>query len=117
MCVYNFDDFIEACKRRDVLVWEHVPDCAFSDFGLWDEEQLLDFISSEDGVRTRSFQNSRLWEGNPEPSKPIMIDAYRFSSLEKIGYIAFFYNPKTKKWALKSFKRSKEIDGTCSETL
>lgn len=39
-------------------------------------------------------------------SKDIMVDAYEFRSWYILGYIAFFYNEKTKIWTIKSFKRS-----------
>ena len=90
MGYYVFDDFINACKKRGkITVWPKVLFEAHRDFGLWDEEAIITFIAN-DGLQRQTFQNSELWRGNPDLQKPIMIDAYRFTILEKIGCIAFF---------------------------
>ena len=108
---YLFEEFINACKKRRVVtVWPKVLCEAHRDFGLWDEEAIITFIAN-DGLQKPIFQNSEPWRGTPDLRRPIMIDAYRFSTLEKVGYIAFF-RTNIGNWSIKSLKQSTEIDGS-----
>ncbi|MBK5262868.1 MAG: hypothetical protein JJE17_09920 [Peptostreptococcaceae bacterium] len=111
MPCYIFDDFITACKKGErIIIWQKVVSEAYKDFGFWDEESIISFIAN-DGLEELKFQNSEEWRNNPSPITPIMIDAYRFSTLGKVGYIAFFCT-NTGGWSIKSFKRSTEFDGS-----
>ncbi|PIX34967.1 MAG: hypothetical protein COZ58_01945 [Candidatus Infernicultor aquiphilus] len=41
-----------------------------------------------------------------DKNKPIKVDAYEFTSMYKLGYIAFMHNDETNKWLIKSFHLS-----------
>lgn len=111
MPCYIFNEFIRACrKRRNITVWPKVIPEAYKDFGLWDEEAIITFIAN-DGIQKPTFQNSELWRGNPDSQKPIIIDSYRFITLEKVGYIAFFRTNEGH-WSIKSLKQSTELNGS-----
>ena len=65
---------------------------------------------SNDGLEELTFINTKKWENNPNKIQPILIDAYEFKSMYKLGYIAFMYNNKTNKWNIKSFHLSDNRD-------
>ncbi len=80
------------------------------DFNLKTRDRVLRFIAAG-GLENPCFINCKPWENNPRPSSPIMVDAYGFySGLQIHGYLAFFYQPATDKWIIKSFKRNEEPD-------
>jgi len=106
MACYNLSDFLQACKRKhNVIVWKSARDRAHSDFGIWGEEELLDFIGNN-GLDNMILQNTRQWDKNPFDATTILIDAYEFECFHKFGYLAFMYVPITSKWNIKSFKES-----------
>ncbi len=114
MSFYRFEDFINACDEGvHVIVWEPALDGACRDFGIFGKEDLLGFIANG-GLESVVPQNTRPWVGNPTPDDPIFVDSYRFKSMNKIGYLAFFFNHHLGRWNLKSFKRSQEWDGVYS---
>lgn len=82
---------------------------AKSDFNLSTQEGVLSFIGNG-GLESPCAINTKQWENNPDPNNPIMVDAYDFYSGSIYGYIAFFYQPTTKKWIIKSFKKNSEPD-------
>lgn len=106
MACYNLNDFLQACIRKhNIIVWKSARDDALTDFGIWGEEDLLEFIGNN-GLENLILQNTRAWQKNPS-SEQILIDAYEFECFHKFGYLAFMYVPITAKWNLKSFKESR----------
>ena len=82
---------------------------AESDFNINTQEGVLGFIGNG-GLESPCFINTKQWENNPDSKNLIMVDAYDFYSGSIYGYIAFFYQPTTKKWIIKSFKKNSEPD-------
>lgn len=76
----------------------------------------MSFIAN-DGLENLSFINIKPWKKNPNKAKPIQVDAYEFKTLNRLGYIAFFYSDITKKWIIKSFKPSKNRNPAMSLAL
>lgn len=102
---YDLDAFIAACNEdSQVQVSYDAGKDAQSQFGLSTKKALLDFIG-HGGLEDRHFVNTRLWQNNPHPENPVMIDAYTFSSGRKRGYLAFRRTlpPASSKWLIKSF--------------
>jgi hypothetical protein len=108
MSYYNYEDFKDACGNnvKNVILFKSAEIDAKSYFNLFPKSRLLDFISNN-GLEDLTFINTKDWEKNPNPEDSIKVDAYEFRSLNKLGYIAFMYNEKTKKWIIKSFKISR----------
>ena len=101
---YDFQDFVRACgERGKVYVQKDARANAKHDFNLRTEREILEFILN-DGLENMRFINSAPWGNNPDPSIPIEVDAYRFSSGTRHGYFAYLFNKHTKKWHIKSFK-------------
>lgn len=114
---YKFEDFMAACKiKTSVRSINTVLADARNDFSLTTFEQLQDFIANR-GLEDLCFQNSIIWENNPDKSTTIFTDAYEFRSLGKRGYISFFYNEKTRYWIIKSFHLSDKRDTTIADKL
>ncbi len=90
-------------------VLKSAMETAKSDFNLNTQKGVLEFIGNR-GLESPCFINSKKWEKNPKPNHPIMVDAYNFYSGFIYGYIAFFYQPVTKKWIIKSFKKNSKPD-------
>lgn len=113
MSYYKYDDFKKACgeKPKDVVPINEVLSDASKDFNLNSKSQLLDFIYN-DGLECLTFINTKDWERNKDTSNKLKVDAYEFKTMYKLGYIAFMYNPKTKKWIIKSFHLSENRDLT-----
>lgn len=108
---YDFEEFKRACDedKDNVLPIESVLEDAEEFFNLRTKTQLLDFISNN-GLENLEFINKKDWENNPNPIIPIKVDAYEFRSMFKLGYIAFMHNLQTKKWLIKSFHLSKNMN-------
>ena len=113
---YNFSNFIKACKSKNKIVI-HSKACeeACTYFNLRTEKIILDFIISG-GLENLFFLNTKPWEQNPNKT-PIMIDAYEFTSGNKRGYIAYFYNETTKKWFIKSFHLSENMNDQMAQAI
>jgi len=105
------DDFLKACTEGTQKVFVHrgAMETARSDFNLNTQERVLRFVGN-DGLEKPTFINSKQWENNPDSSTPIQVDAWAFFSGLLHGYIAFFFQPKTKKWNIKSLKKNTESD-------
>lgn len=107
---YDINEFIADCSdAKKVHVAYKALETAAQDFGIESEQKkILEFISNG-GLEKLNFINSEIWDANPNPAIPAMVDAYGFYSGFKFGYMAFLKNPlpKTKKWLLKSFKKNK----------
>ena len=78
-------------------------------FNLRTKSDLFNFISNN-GLEDMQFVNTKNWENNPDKNNPVKVDAYEFRSMSVLGYIAFFYNDKTKKWIIKSFHLSEHTN-------
>jgi len=104
---YNYIDFQNACNNpNDIILINPVPRDANNDFNLNSKSSLLAFITN-DGLEDLKFINTKEWEDNPNKSHPLLVDAYEFRSMGKLGYIAFMYHDITNKWIVKSFHLSK----------
>ncbi|MCK5355252.1 MAG: hypothetical protein KAJ63_09050 [Methyloprofundus sp.] len=100
---YNLIDLIHACNEQgQVVLIGNSANSARDDFGLITQKDVLEFIANN-GMESPSHINTKHWERNPQPTKPIMVDAYSFYSGSKHGYLAFFFS-HTNKWLIKSFK-------------
>jgi len=100
---YNFEDFRIACEQEtNVSVWKCAVDDARQYFNLRKQSEILRFIASG-GLENRKHINTKPLEMNVPLPKP-EVDAYEFYSNDKRGYFAFFFQPRTNVWAIKSFK-------------
>ncbi len=105
---YDLHELIKACaESNQVTVLTNAERCARDEFRLNTKKAVLDFIANE-GLETPLYLNTKPWEKNPDPTCPIMVDAYSFYSGPKHGYIAFLFSAKTQKWIIKSFKSNRD---------
>ena len=104
----NLELFIEACRDhpQGVRIIKGAKVSASSDFGLHTDNEILNFIGN-DGLENPQFINRKEWENNPDKKNIVWVDAYGFDSGTKFGYFAFFHNPKTQYWTIKSLKKNK----------
>ncbi len=112
---YNFDEFKEACKNKEVIPINSVLSDANKYFNLKSLNEILEFIEN-DGLNNLRHFNTAPWINN-KASIEIMVDAYEFMTLELKGYIAFLYSPITKKWIIKSFHISKNTNPVIRDAL
>lgn len=114
---YKYEDFLVACKAKRDITWiDDVLDDARQDFGILTFADLLDFIANN-GLENLKPQKPLPWEKNKNPNIEIIIDGYEFKTGCKHGYIAFFFQPITKKWIIKSFHISDYIDTSFGDIL
>ena len=108
---YKFDDFVGDCAMgiSKAFITTGAQLTADSDFKLPAQKQILAFIGNG-GLEKPQFINSEIWDKNPDSKNVIMIDAYSFYSGFLYGYIAFRFQLKTGKWAIKSFKKNRDPD-------
>ena len=87
---YNLDDFIKCCNNdpKNVEILYDAETNARMQFGLNTKADLLAFIGNE-GLQDITYYNTEPWRNNPKKNKEILIDAYKFYSNRKHGYIAF----------------------------
>jgi len=106
-----FKQFVANCSvgSTKVFVMRGAMKTAEIDFGISQMDQVLTFIA-DGGLEEPRFINEKPWENNPEPAVKIMVCAWSFFSGTKFGYLAFFHQPKTGKWNIKSFKLNREPD-------
>jgi hypothetical protein len=105
---YSLNDLIKACGEiNQVVVLDNAQRSARDDFGLITKKAVIDFVYN-DGLESPHYINTTPWKNNPDPCCLILVDAYSFYSGPKQGYMAFFFNPKTDKWLIKSFKLNKD---------
>ena len=100
---YNFEDFIQYCKEmpEKVKIEYDAMLNAREQFSLNTKADLLAFIGNN-GLEDLEYKNTELWRNNKRKNIKIMIDAYKFRSNEKLGYIAFMKVP-TGNYMIKSF--------------
>ena len=103
---YSLDEFVKDCKhgKKRVFIWKCAVETASIDFNLNSETAVLEFIGNG-GLEDPEHQNTNEWRDNPNKSMKIDIDTYRFKTGERKGYIAFFLQPQTNMWTVKSFKK------------
>lgn len=108
---YSLEEFEKACREgtEKAYVIRGAMETAKRDFNLNTQKAVLDFIGNK-GLERPEFQNSKDWENNPDPTKPIRVDSYGFYSGNLAGYIAFFFQPLANKWNIKSFKKNSQGD-------
>lgn len=117
MSYYNYNEFKEACGvTGNVVVFSNAEKGAEMYFNLYPKSVLLSFIYNN-GLDDLSFLNTKKWEKNPDKENVIMVDAYEFRSLNKLGYIAFMKSCVTKKWIIKSFKISENSNNAMALAL
>jgi len=110
---YKFSDFKKACKDKNkIAIHSNACKEACKYFNLRTEKDILNFIKN-DGLENLLFFNTAPWKQKPT----IMVDAYEFTSGNKKGYIAFFFNTYTKKWNIKSFKLDKDSNDQMLQAL
>ncbi len=102
---YKFADFTSACAIgvEAVHVIKGATITARSDFNLKTNGEILGFISNG-GLENLGYIKTKPWKNDPK-SSGIMVDSYNFYSGDTKGYMAYLYQPETKKWLLKSFKK------------
>jgi hypothetical protein len=88
-------------EPQNVLVQNDAELNARLQFGLNTKAGLLAFIGNQ-GLQNVTYVNTELWRNNPRKDKDIYIDAYKFRSNQKVGYIAFMKGV-TGKYMIKSF--------------
>lgn len=114
MPFYVYSEFQNACgtDKNDVIPINSVLKDANEHFNLPTRKSLLDFIFN-DGLENLTFINTKPWKANPK----ISVDAYDFTSLGILGYIAYMYIEITKKWIIKSFHLSENRNPMMSLAL
>ncbi|MCU0824414.1 MAG: hypothetical protein MUF77_07205 [Leptospira sp.] len=115
---YSYEEFRQACDEtpENVIPIGDTLKNAEGDFQIRTKSELLNFIS-DGGPENLKFVNTKVWEKNPSPNSPIMVDAYEFKSLSKLGYLAFMRNEKSGKWLIKSFHLSTNRNTTMEDAL
>lgn len=78
-------------------------------FNLMSSAAILSWIYNG-GLERPTLANCAPWENNRNPELPILVDSYNFYSGRSYGYIAFMYQPVTRKWLLKSLKKNTNPD-------
>ena len=108
---YNIDDFIHDCAIgiSKVFVIRGAVQSAREDFNLNTQHQILKCIG-DGGIQNKQFINCKPWANNPDKTVEILVDAYAFYLGSIYAYLAFFYQPNTEKWIVKSFKKNQERD-------
>lgn len=102
--VYELARLCKDCGCGRVHVLGGALKTAATDFSLLTAPDVLRFIE-DGGLEDVTFRNCEPWHNNPDPNVVICVHAYVFRSGARRGYIAFFYQPKTGKWVIKSFKQ------------
>lgn len=107
---YNaYQRFKKACNENKESVFPSHDALRDADyhFKLRTKEQLLEFVAGGGVEDCMTYEKTCPWKNNPRPiENPIDVYSFSFTSLCKNGYIAFFWNPKTNKWMIKSFHLS-----------
>ena len=100
---YDVEEFIQCCKDnpKTIVVYYEAKFNAHHQFGLNTEADLLAFIGN-DGLQDLTYWNTEPWRLNQNKDKEILVDAYKFRSNQKLGYIAFMKVVKGS-YAIKSF--------------
>lgn len=112
---YLWDDFVGACSSATsataVYVRPSAMETAERDFNLATQAAIIDFVGSDESCQKATYirtDDLEAWKGDPPPPK---VDSYSFYSGPKFGYLAFFRNPLTGQWVIKSFKKNEQFGG------
>jgi hypothetical protein len=107
MPTYDLTAFTACCISAPdkIVLVKGVLEKASSDFNITSKKTLHDFIGNA-GLENIRFISTKLWMNNAAKGINIYVDAYEFSTLYKLGYIAFCYNRD--KRIIKSFHLSSE---------
>lgn len=111
---YLWGEFFSACCSEQsaalVFVRGSAMETAERDFNLTTQADVIDFVAN-DGCETPTYirtEDLEKWSGGPPPPQ---VDSYSFYSGPKFGYLAFFQNPNTGQWVIKSFKKNDQFGG------
>jgi hypothetical protein len=107
MPAYDLEAFMTCCidEPDRIILHKGVLESANRDFGIATKKYLLDFIGNN-GLENINFINTKRWMEFAAKGINIDVDAYEFSTMNRLGYIAFCYNRD--KWNIKSFHLSSE---------
>jgi hypothetical protein len=108
---YPWEIFVSACSgAAAVYVRPGAMETAERDFNLITQVAIIDFIRAGGCEKVTYIRTDDLetWRGDPPPPR---VDSYSFYSGPKFGYLAFFQNPLTGQWVIKSFKRNDQFGG------
>ena len=104
---YRLEEFIRACRRKkDVALWECVRKDAREWFGIYSEDDILEFIFQLSQGEELQYRNTE--ELRSSALHGVMVDAYTFRSLCRPGYVAFFKIPGRNNWVVKSLHQDDE---------
>lgn len=103
---YEYDDFLKACKVKNVIIERRPKKDARRLFNLYTDLDILEFITHDEGLRAPEFQNKKELENNRNASNPIWVDAYEFRTVSKRGYLAFYQSYDKSCWIIKSLHES-----------
>ena len=100
---YDLEDFIQCCKEKPktIFIYYEAEFNARHQFGLNTKAELLTFIGNG-GLQDITYWNTEPWRLNQNKDQEILVDAYKFRSNQKPGYIAFMKIIKGN-YAIKSF--------------
>jgi hypothetical protein len=97
---------LKACENpNNVFIHDDAKNDARNIFKLKTTNEILQYITNN-GLENLQPEVTKIWEKNPDQSIKIYVDSYEFEAFSMKGYIAFFFNPKTSKWNIKSFHLS-----------
>ena len=88
--VYYSAEFILSCKNKPqmIKVIQRELHKSLRYFNLNTKKELLEFIGNG-GLEDLTYVNTKPWKKNPDKDiSVILVDAYKFRSGRKIGYIA-----------------------------
>ena len=98
-----------ACRKGEAIVLRSAEK-TMGDLNFTSKPKILSFIGSG-GLENPVFVRCAVWENNPDPNIQIMVDSYDFNSgPTTYAYLAFMFQPKTKRWLIKSLKKNKQTD-------
>ena len=110
---YTLKDLEAACADPSrIFVAANAQKDADAVFGLKTRQQVAAFIAGG-GLEVPKHAATDPWRKNPDPKTTILVDSYDFYSGTRHGYIAFFHNPKTGKWVIKSLKQNLRAGSRC----
>ena len=100
---YCLADFILCCMNepQKVQALYEAELNARIQFGINTKSELIAFIGNQ-GLQNLTYVDTELWRNNPRKNEDIYIDAYKFCSNHKKGYIAFMKGAVCK-YVIKSF--------------
>lgn len=111
MPTYDLNEFLQCCQDEPsrVVLLGSVEKDAEKYFNLKPRSAIIDFIGNGE-LEDLRFVNTKEWEKNPDKTNVIYVDAYEFRTMAILGYIAFMFSNKSKKWLIKSFHLSENTN-------